>query len=373
MKIAVDAHTIGERQTGGERYTLDLITGLTQVDAENQYALLITDLVPLRRAVSLPPNFETVTVWPASNLPRVAWAVPRACRRAGAQVLHVSYTAPPICPCPTVVTVHDIAYEFFPHFFSPRDRWLLSVTVPLSCRLAARVIAVSEWTKRDLIRRYNIPEEKIRVVHEAASNRFSLGVPEEDVARVRQQYVQGRPYVLAVGNIQPRKNLSRLVEAYATLVAGGTDSEIPSLVIAGQSRWRGSEVYRLVEQKGLTQHVRFPGYVPDTDLPALYRGAEVFVYPSIYEGFGLPPLEAMASMTPVICSNAASLPEVVGEAAVLFDPFDTDALFVALRDLLSNETQRQALVAAGQARAAQFSWEWAARETVEVYREAMDA
>jgi glycosyltransferase involved in cell wall biosynthesis len=373
IHVAIDAHMIGQRETGGERYMFDLIAGLIRVDAQNQYTLLATHPAALKRSLILPPNFDVQAVRPAANVPRVAWAMPRTCRRVGAQVLHVSYTAPPVCTCPTVVTVHDIAYEFFPQFFSPRDRWLLSTTVPLSCRLAARVIAVSEWTKRDLVRRYAIPEEKIRVVYEAAADRFSPDVPAEDVMRVRRQYAQGRRYVLAVGNIQPRKNLGRLVEAFAALAAQGTAGEDVLLVIVGQSQWRGSEVFQQVEMQGLTERVRFPGYVPDEDLPALYCGAEVFVYPSVYEGFGLPPLEGMACGTPVVCSNTSALPEVVGEAAALFDPYDVDALAQVLRDLLSNEARRQNLVAAGLARAAQFSWERAGQETVEVYREAVRA
>jgi len=371
IHVAIDAHMIGQRETGGEWYMFGLITGLTRVDTENRYTLLVTDPAPLQSRLSLPPNFELQVVRPAENIPRVAWAIPRTCHRIGAQVLHVSYTAPPICPCPTVVTVHDIAYELFPQFFSPRDRWLLSATVPLSSRLAARVIAVSEWTKRDLIRWYHISEEKIRVVYEAADDRFLVDIPEEKVTEVRKRYAEGRRYVLAVGDIQPRKNLGRLVEAFGMLVAKAAIEEDVILIIAGQSQWQGAQVARQVEEQGLAQRVRFPGYVSDEDLPALYRGAEVFVYPSVYEGFGLPPLEAMTCGTPVICSSASSLPEVVGEAAMLFDPYDVSALAQALRDLLCDEAKRQELVLAGLVRATQFSWEKAARETVAVYQEAV--
>jgi glycosyltransferase involved in cell wall biosynthesis len=364
---------IGQRETGNERYTLNLIAGLAQVDAESRYLLLVTDPAPLQRALTLPPNFAILPVRPAANSLRLAWAMPRACRHGGAQVLHVSYTAPPFCSCPTVVTVHDISYESFPHFFSLRDRLLLSITVPLSCRRAARVIAVSEWTKRDLVQRYGIAAEKIRVIHEAADERFNPGVPAGEVVRVRAQHVAGQRYILAVGNLQPRKNLARLVDAFAALIADGAVEEDLVLAIAGQVHWRGSTLYQAVEAQGMQQRVRFLGYVPDEDLPALYRGAVVFAHPALYEGFGLPPLEAMACGTPVVCSNAASLPEVVGEAAVLFDPQDTGALSRALRDLLGDEERRRALASAGQARAAQFSWQRAARETVAVYREAAGA
>jgi glycosyltransferase involved in cell wall biosynthesis len=373
MRVAVDAHMIGERQTGAEYYTLGLIAGLARVDSENHYTLLTTHRAALKRALNLPSNFEPFTVHPGSNLPRVAWAMPRACRQVRAQVLHVSYTAPPICPCPTVVTIHDIAYEFFPRFFSPRDRWLLSITVPFSCRRAARVIAVSECTKHDLIDQYGIPETKIRVIYEAANDKFSQGIPQEKVTHIQKQYADGRRYILAVGNIQPRKNLKRLIEAFAALIAENTEEDMPVLVIGGQAKWQSSAIYQQVEQQGLSSFIHFTGYIPDEDLPALYRGAEIFVYPSIYEGFGLPPLEAMASGIPVICSKASALPEAVGDAALLIDPLDTGSIVQALRELVSDAARRQALTRAGLARAAQFSWEKTARETIAVYEEATHA
>lgn len=370
MRIAIDAHMIGQRETGNERYTLNLLAGLARVDTENHYLVLVTDPKPLQHTLALPLHFEIVVVRPAANVPRLAWGMPRACRERGAQALHVSYTAPPLSPCPTVVTVHDISYEFFPRFFSLRDRLLLSVTVPFSCRRAARVIAVSEQTRHDLIQRYGLPADKIRVVHEAADERFLAPIKDEEVARMRARYADGQRYILAVGNLQPRKNLVRLVDAFAALVTAGLVEQDVVLVIAGQAHWRGSEVFAAVRSKGLQERVRFPGYVPDEDMPALYRGAEVFVHPAIYEGFGLPPLEAMACGAPVVCSNGGALPEVVGDAALLFDPQDTAALVGALRDVLGDADRRRALIMAGQAHAAQFSWERAARETAQVFREA---
>jgi glycosyltransferase involved in cell wall biosynthesis len=373
IHVAIDAHMVGQRETGNEYYTLNLIAGLTRIDPENQYALLVTDTAPLRAALRLPQNFECLRVRPTANMLRVACAMPRVCQRVGAEVLHVSYTAPPISPCSTVVTIHDISYDFFPQFFSPRVRLLLSITVPFSCRRAARIIAVSKTTKQDLVKRYGIPPEKIRVIYEAAGEHFSPSVSAEAVTRARARYAGGNRYILALGNIQPRKNLERLIEAFAALVQDETTGDGLVLVVAGQSQWRGSDVYKKVKVKGLEEIVFFPGYVPDNDLPSLYRGAEVFVFPSLYEGFGLPPLEAMACGTPVICSNTSSMPEVVGEAALLFDPYNTNALALALRNVLKDEARKQSLSAAGLNRAAQFSWEQTARKTLEVYKETASA
>ena len=361
---------VGQRETGNERYVASLVSGLAKVDPENQYEILVTDPRPLEAMPTLPANFRRQVVRPGGNILRTAWATPRTCRRVAADVLHVSYTAPPICPCAIVLTVHDISFALFPSFFSLRDRLLLSASVPLSCRLATRIIAVSEQTKRDLVRQYAVPPQKIKVVHEAVDERFSNRASADEALRTRRKYAGGRRYVLALGNIQPRKNLGRLVEAYALLTSAGMVAEDIALVIAGQAQRGASEVFDQVAARGLADKVCFPGYVADDDLPALYRGAEVFVHPSLYEGFGLPPLEAMACGTPVVCSNASALPEVIGQGAALVDPYDTDALAETLGTLLNDGARRRDLSASGLARAAQFSWERTAQETLQVYREA---
>jgi glycosyltransferase involved in cell wall biosynthesis len=370
VKVAVDAHMIGERETGNERYTLRLIAGLARVGGDSCYEVLVTDPEPLQKILALPPNFHTRSVWPKNNVLRLAWAMPWACFESGVDVLHVSYTAPLWSACPTVVTVHDLSYERYPSFFSPRDRMLLSTTVPLSCRRAARVIAISESTKHDLVELYGIPSEKISVIYEAADERFLLPISGDHVNAVRTRYAREMRYVLALGNIQPRKNIGRLIDAFATCIMEGVVSQDLLLVIAGQAKWRGSDIVRKVKDRCLEDRVVFTGYVPEEDLPALYKGAEVFVFPSIYEGFGLPPLEAMACGTPVVCSSSSSLPEVVGGAARMFDPFDTRSLVEALRAVIGNTRVQRSLQEAGNRRVAAFSWDRAARQTEQVYRAA---
>jgi glycosyltransferase involved in cell wall biosynthesis len=290
------------------------------------------------------------------------------------------------------VTIHDISFEHYPQFFSPRDRLILQTLVPLSARRARRIITVSQHAKQEIMARYQIPGGKIAVTYEAAGERF---VPIADPAAlraVRATYsIPDGPFVLALGNLQPRKNIRRLVEAFAGAVegegwrvAGGelrqgsTDYSNsppstlhPSLVIAGKAKWRESEIFQAVQEAGLAHAVVFPGYVDDDDLPALYSAAAVFVYPSLYEGFGLPPLEAMACGTPVICSKAASLPEVTGDAALSVDPADVDSLAQALCDVLATPGLRADLRQRGLRRAAQFSWSRCATETLAVYREAL--
>lgn len=367
MRIAIDVHMVGERETGNETYTLNLVRHLLEVDRENAYALLTPHPERLLAKLGLPPHAVVLRVRPGNAFLRVPLALPLLVARWRADLLHVNYVAPPFCPCPTVVTVHDISYEFFPAFFSPRDRRMLGTLVPLSARRAARVIAVSEQTRQDLMRVYGIPRERIAVTHEAAAPNFA---PVEDPAVLEAactRYGIRRPYVLALGNLQPRKNIGRLVEAFALARQRGS---LPhQLAVAGKAQWRESEVFATVERLGLQDVVRFPGYVADEDLPALYSGADCFAYPSLYEGFGLPPLEAMACGTPVLASHAGALREVVGDAAWVVDPTDAEDIARGLLALLTSPETARAYRERGLAHAATFSWRRLAEETLEVYRQ----
>jgi glycosyltransferase involved in cell wall biosynthesis len=239
--------------------------------------------------------------------------------------------------------------------------------VPFSLRHAARVIAISEHSRQEIMRRYRLPANRVAVTYLAAAEQFRPVTDRAALARVRARYGLAECYVLALGNLQPRKNLVRLVDAYVQLRGQGHCADV-QLVLGGQAQWRESELYVRVRQSGFTSSICFPGYVDDADLPALYSGALAFVYPSLYEGFGLPPLEAMACGTPVICSNAASLPEVVGDAALTCDPRDTESLAAALAQMIAQAALREELRARGLRRAAQFSWRRCAEETLAVYR-----
>jgi glycosyltransferase involved in cell wall biosynthesis len=429
MHIAIDAHMVGEQETGNETYTLNLARALLQLTGRDpkgfswdapgpqnatqelpatrrtqqrrfgsspRFFLLATH--PDRLHAALPDlraslNAQVVGLRPANALLRIPFGLPWASLRGSFDLLHVTYNAPPLSPCPTVVTIHDISFEHYPQFFSPRDRLILKTLTPLSARRAAHILTVSQHAKQEIVDRYGLPPDKITVTYEAAGEQFHPISDPTTLQAVRAKYGIGDgPFVLALGNLQPRKNIARLVAAFAQTVnseqspaVNRQQSKVPgqpsrettdpcslftthcSLVIAGKAQWRESEVYRAVQQAGLEGRVVFPGYVDDADLPALYSAATVFVYPSLYEGFGLPPLEAMACGTPVISSNAASLPEVVGDAALLVDPSDTAALAQALRAALTEPSLRADLRQRGLSRAAQFSWERCAAETLAVY------
>ena len=269
----------------------------------------------------------------------------------------------PLRGVPTVLTVHDLIFRHLPEHHKRLTRWYLNATMPLYCRRADHIIAVSEATRRDLIRAYEIPSAKITVIPEAADPRFAPQPPAR-CAAVRAKHHLPERFLLYVGTIEPRKNLTRLLHAWEPLYAAG---EAPPLVIGGKRGWLADDFFAALAASTAREAIILTGYVDDADLPALYAAAEAFVFPSLYEGFGLPPLEAMACGAPVACGNASSLPEVVGDAALTFDPHETAAIRAALRRLSTDAELRADLRARGLARAAEFSWQRAARETLEVY------
>ena len=269
----------------------------------------------------------------------------------------------PLWGVPTVLTIHDLIPQLLPEHHKPLNRWYLNWTMPLYCRRADHIIAVSEATRRDLLATYHLPPEKVTVIHEAASPRFR---PQTESAheRVRGMYGLPEEYLLYVGTIEPRKNLERLLAAWTPLRRSG---ECPPLVIVGKRGWLSGSFYAALEASPVREDIILTGYVLDADLPAIYSAATAFVWPSLYEGFGLPPLEAMACGTPVVCADASSMPEVVGDAALLFDPLDSDAVKAAMRQIAADGDLRDALRQRGLAQAAKFSWSHAAEETLEVY------
>jgi len=264
------------------------------------------------------------------------------------------------------VTVHDLSFELFPEFFSPRDLLILRSFVRFSARRAARVIAVSQSTKRDLVDLYGLNPDQIVVTHEAPAAHFRPA-SETEYETSRTKYGLHRPFILAVGNLQPRKNLLRLIDAYGQLRASNEIQH--QLVIVGKAKWREAQVFQLVQKLRLEQEIVFTGYISDSDLRLLYAAADLFAYPSLYEGFGLPVLEAMACGAPVVTSDVASIPEVAGEAAILVDPRDVNAIAKAIHTVLTDADVRRRLKSAGLERVKMFSWEKTARQTLDVYQQ----
>lgn len=275
----------------------------------------------------------------------------------------------PLRGIPTVLTVHDLIFHHLPECHKPLNRWYLNLTMPLYCRRATHIIAVSEATRRDLMALYGIEPSKIDVVYEAADPTFCVPPPAA-VAAASARYGLPDRYLLFVGTVEPRKNLRRLLQAFGDLHA---QRLVDALVIVGRRGWLYADFFADLERLPARQAVLFPGYVPDGDLPAIYAGARALVLPSLYEGFGLPVLEAMACGTPVVCSRSSSLPEVAGEAALLIDPTDVQALEAGLASVLQDEAVRQEMRTRGLVQAGRFTWQRAARETLAVYQRLLEA
>jgi glycosyltransferase involved in cell wall biosynthesis len=288
-------------------------------------------------------------------------------------LLHaLAFVAPLAWRGPTVVTVFDLSFLLFPERFRVYNRLYLSMFTRLSARRADRVIVISESTKRDAVRLLGLDARRVAVVYCGVDETYRP-LPAEVVEEYRRRRGLPERFVLFVGTLEPRKNIAGLIEAYRLLAAGWPRGagEPPALVIAGAKGWYYQDVYQAVQRAELMERVVFTGYVPADELPFLYNAATLFVYPSFYEGFGLPPLEAMACGTAVVVSDRSSLPEVVGDAGVLVNPEEPAAIAQAMHELLRDEEARRVLADKGRRRAAAFSWQRAAQETTAIYRQVL--
>ncbi|MDT7808370.1 MAG: hypothetical protein QOJ70_2183 [Acidobacteriota bacterium] len=368
MHIAIDAHSVGTGLAGNETYAANLVEALAEIDGENEYTIYVTRAEAAERFEGRWPNVRVQRTLPHTPLVRIPLTLSAELRRRPVDLLHVQYTAPPFAPCPVVATIHDLSFEHLPETFKLRSRVQLKLTVRATARRAAHCIAPSEFTRRDLVETYGLDPERVTTIPLAASTRFRPVEDEGEVERVRRLYGIEGEYVLAVGSIQPRKNLARLVRAYSSLRGERGRSNLPQLVLVGKKAWLYGETLRAVEDEGLVGSVVLTGYVSEGDLPALYTGALCFAYPSYFEGFGLPPLEAMSCGAPVLTGNLTSLPEVVGDAGLMVDPFDTEALAHALARLIDDDALRADLRERGLRRARDFDWRDTARMTLQTYR-----
>ena len=370
IHVGVNAHLLSlaksYRSAGINWYIYNLLHHLPEADSEIAYTVFLNE----RRYRGAPGTRLCVSRLPADRPPvRILWEQvlqPRALRRAKVDLLHhPAFVGPLASACPFVVTVHDLSYLFFPQGFRALNRSYLQIFTRLSVRRARRVIAVSESTKRDLVQQYGISPGKVDVVHNGVDTAYRP-LPVREVAAFRREEGLPERFILFVGTLEPRKNVVRLIEAYARL-----PKDRPALMLVGGKGWLYDEIFARVEALGLSGEVRFAGYVPAEVLPWWYNAADLFVYPSLYEGFGLPPLEAMACGTAVISSTASSLPEVVGQAGLLIDPTNTETLAKAMEQVLADREMQQEMESAGLAQAQKFSWEQTARQTVTSYRRAL--
>lgn len=366
MRIAVDARKLHDYGIG--TYVRNVLRHLARQDQANEYVLICRpEHVGL--AAGLGPNFTDVPDGAAPYSMAEQVSIPLDLRRHRIDLFHEPhYVLPPLVPCPAVVTIHDCIHLRFPQYLPNKLAHAYARTfLWTATHQAARIITVSEASKRDILTYFNIPPEKIEVIYNGIDERFWIPPSPEDIERVRERYQLNDPFILYAGNIRPHKNLERLIEVCQLLRREGFDHL--KLLIIGDEISKYATLRRAVHRHKLHKHVRFLGFVPDQTLAALYRLAAVFVFPSLYEGFGLPPLEAMASGTPVVTSNVSSLPEVVGDAALLVDPYDCEAIAGAVRMVLTDQALRDDLASRGLARAREFSWAKAAERVRAIYGE----
>lgn len=367
MRIGIDARLVHYTQAGIAQYIIHLVSQLANLDSNNEYVILQHhgDKASLVRR----PNFRRHPTWTPSHHRLEQLTLPLEIRGLRLDLLHSPDFIPPFRRnCLSVITVHDLAFLLFPQFMT-RESANYYGQIDVAVRNTDHIIAVSQSTSEDLQRLLGVAESKISVIYEAASPLFRPVDDHQAMEAVRQRYGISEEFILFVSTIEPRKNLPTLLEAFRLLL--DRYASTAKLVIAGKLGWLVDDSLAAVERLHLEQHVVLLQQVPPEDLLYLYNAARMLVMPSFYEGFGLPALEAMACGTPVIVSNVSSLPEVVGDAGILVPPQDAEAIAVAMWRVLSDSHLREEMRAKGVARASCFSWEKAARETLEVYHEVM--
>lgn len=377
MRICIDARNLIslERMGGTGEYLQNLLINLAKIDAENEYILFLNYIRNRHHA--------TVKNYVGKNFHEKVCRIPWQFVRSLFEQVHLpiellvgrvdifhgtDFMIPRQISGRSLVTIHDLMYLNYPEFLEPE--WVKSYKrdVKWSLKRADLIVVESNFVKDDIFKNFNIPKNKVRVIYNGIGGHFRVrkDLPKEHIMK---KYNIKYPYILFVGTLEPKKNLVRLVEAFSQLLRSQTRKF--NLVLAGS---KGCLNYReKIEQKikdlNLEKEVILTGYIQDEDLPKLYASAELFVFPSIFEGFGIPPLEAMASGLPVIASNAASLPEVVGDAGILVNPFSTEAIAKAISSCLSDDKLTKILIHKGLKRAKLFSWEVTARQTLALYKE----
>jgi glycosyltransferase involved in cell wall biosynthesis len=365
MRVAVDAHAIGRHLTGNEVYVRSLLGALASVSPESEFVAYVSSAearAVLASGIHLRPVARNPFV-------RLGFDLSVRVRRDRPDLLHVQYTAPLACPVPMVVTVHDVSFLEHPEYFSLARAWQLQLTVRETVRRAAKILTGTEFSRTSILRAYgDLDEGQVVAVPLAAPTCFRPMAREAAVAAVRERFRISTPFLLSVGDLQPRKNHPGLIRAFREMLRA--HPQFPhTMVLAGKDTWYAQRVREAAHASGLGERIRFLGFVSDEDLLQLYNACDLFVFPSFYEGFGLPVLEAMACGRAVTCSNTSALPEVVDGAAIVFDPYSTGEIVRAMADLLLIPELRGRMERLGLQRATQFSWQKTAQKTLAVFSE----
>lgn len=363
MKIAIDVHSLGTQAGGNETYFRQLVRGLAHDDSKNSYILFHTHPFTLNEI----ENDRRMTLHRISKNPalRLTTTLPLALKKAQPDIFHCQYIKPLWGAGKLVVTIHDLAHEHFPGFFHPLEVIRMKKLVRWTAKKADHILTISEFSAADIAKRFALARDKITITYLSASPDFHPRKKDFCQEHLARKYGILSPFILYVGRIQARKNLPRLVEAYAHVRNQGAAVQ---LVIVGKTDWQSELLLEKIRELRLESSVVFPGFVPFDDLPLFYNAAELFAFPSFFEGFGLPVIESMASGTPTITSFGSSLQEVAGDGAFLIDPSDTNSIAAGLEKVLGDQEFRSQLVQRGIRRASQFKQEDLAQKTLAVYR-----
>lgn len=374
MRVAIDFRSTIGQPAGIGRFTNNLVKQIALLDTRNNYVLY--SFYPIKPAreigelIKKHPNFSLKTNPVPGRIMRYLWdyfKIPIEFSIGEVDIIHImDFLIPKIRKAKLIVTIHDISSILFPQWHTRYTKRWVRNRIHLAKEKADRIIVDSIHTKKDLVQTLGVSEDLITVIYGGVGEQFQPIKDQEILKRVKKRCRIRDKYLLFLGTLEPRKNIPGLIRAFHKIKNRFSDYQ---LVIAGKKGWKFQEIFKTVEELKLEDRVIFTGYLPEEDIPSLYSGAELFVYPTLYEGFGFPPLEDMACGTPVITSNLSSLPEVVGEAGILIDPNDIDELSQAMESVLSDENLKRELRAKGLRQAAKFSWEKCAQETLKVYQE----
>ena len=368
MRIAIDAHAIGSKLTGNERYIQNVGERLLKLDDKNEYFFFFSEEEARRRWENRMPNLHTRLV---SQNPyrRLGLDLILQLRALRPDVFHYQYTGPLLHVSPEIVTIHDVSFERHPEFFDTGECLRLKVTVRRAARAARKVITGSEFSKAEIVHFLKVPEHKIKVIYNGVGSEFQRLEDLDAIRTSLERYAIRQPYLLVVGDICRRKNQQAIVRGFARWLSRNKGCE-HRLVMVGKRKAYAEELLAEAARLGLADdRLLLPGFVPDEDLPCLYSGAELLLNTSLYEGFGLPLIEAMQCGLPVIASRASCFPEIAGDAARYVDPANPDDLADAIGEVLGDGALRHELIRAGLARAQRFRWDATARQTLEAYYE----
>ncbi len=390
MRIGFDIRTIGKNRTGDETVTLQLVDNLLSVGKRNRFFLFTDEKLPVliseiekrfNKKKKETANFKICSVTPSRKAFWTFWSLPKFVKKNPIDVLHVQYITPLWLPkkIKLVTTVHDISFARYPAFIAKKDLMLLKIFIPLSLKKADKIIAVSEFTKREIIKVYNIDENKIEVVYNGgATKEFFTEASDDAIFKFKEEKKLPEEFILYVGTLQPRKNIPFLLQTFVELkqkLAAKDEISNLSLIIGGKRfghNYDSDIDTKLKEIKrnfpDIANQIKFVGFIADDDLPMYYKSAKLLVITSSYEGFGLPAIEAMASKTPVLTTDTSCMKEICADAAMIYRHNDPEDFISKLQEVVCDKTRRNKIVEKGMKRAREFDWNLAAKQTMNIYR-----